>query len=147
MAQTTTAINACGAVVEIDDASGLATDVSGSTNKVSLALNKQLGEAFTFDGDYPVRLECKQNGSLDIDAMYTRNGNEARALLESWQQVGGRRTVTVYPEGKVAGGRSYSGEFRLGDLSMDLDAGDANPIMITANLMPDGAITLSNYTT
>lgn len=147
MPQTTTAINACAAVIEVDDAAGTPQDVSGSTNKLSLAFNKQLGEAFTFDGTYPIRLECKQNGSLDIDALYTRNGTEARALLESWQQTGGRRTVNIYPEGKINGGRWYYGEFRLGDLSFDMDAGDANPIMLTANLMPDGAVTLDNFTT
>jgi len=148
MAQTTTAINACNAVIEIDDDGGTPVNISGSSNNANLSINKALGEGFTFDGDWAFRLECKKNGSLDIEAIYTTASNEARDLLETWFENGGNRTVIIYPNGKTNGERMYSGEFKLGDFDpLQLSASEAAPMKIAAKLQPDGAIAFATYTT
>ena len=147
MAQTTTALNACNNVIEIDDAGGTPQDVSGSTSKFDANFDKQLGEAYTFEGTDPIRLTCKRNATFNISAMYTRDGTEARALIESWYQTGGLRTVSLYPEGQVNGARFYQGEFHLKSFKFSGDASDANPMMMDCEIVPSGAITFDNYTT
>lgn len=148
MAQSTTAINACNAVIEIDDNGGTPVNLSGSTNNVNLSLSKALGEGFTFEGAWAFVLECKKKGSLDLEAIYTTASNEARDLLETWFENGGNRTVTVYPNGKTNGERQYSGEFKIGDYDpFALTANEAGPVKIAAKLQPDGAITFGTYTT
>lgn len=147
MPQTVTPINACNTVIEIDNVGGTPVDVSGSASKFDFDFDKQLGEAYTFEGSDPIRLTCKRNSKVNVSVMYTRDGTEARALLEAWYQAGGLRTVSVYPEGKVNGARFYTGEMNLKKFKFAGDASDANPIMMDSELLPSGSITFSNYTT
>lgn len=145
MAQTVTAHNACGAVIEIDDADGDPVNVSGSSNKASLSLSKQFGKGVTFEGEWNFTLECKKDGSLEISAMWTDDATEARELLEDWWESGGNRVVSIYPAGKITGKRYYTASYKLGELTIPIDATDANPIVLSATLQPDGEITFSNY--
>lgn len=140
MTQTTTAINACNVKIFVDDADGNPQDVSGSSNQSSLGFSRQMGSAFTFDGDYPIRIECKKDASLEISALYTRQDGEARDIFESWYEDGGRRTVTIYPYGQDTGNRYYTGEWRLEELNIPLDGSDPNPVVLTITCVPDGHI-------
>lgn len=144
MAQTTTAINACGAAVEIDNLGGTPTLVSGSATTATLTTSIDTATGVTFDGDWNFRLQCKKDGSLEISAMWTTTTDEARELLETWFATVnpiGARTVSVYPNGKVTGQRQYTGEFVLTELTIPITAGEAGPIVVSATLEPDGAIT------
>lgn len=142
MAQTTTAINACGAEIMLDNDSGTPTDVSGSANNANLSLSKDLAEGHTFDGDWAITLECKKKGSLEIEALYTTASGEAVDIFEEWFTSGGARTVSIYPNGNTTGERSYVGEFRLGNYdALALSASEASPMKVMAKLQPTGAIT------
>ena len=147
MAQTTTAIAPCNSVIEVDNGSGTPVNVSGSTQKFDESFDSNISESFTFEGEYPIRIQCKRNSSLNITAMYTRDGAEARALLEAWYQTGGLRTVAVYPEGQVIGARFYSAEYFLKSLKFSGDASSSDPMMMDAELLPSGAVDFDNYTT
>lgn len=147
MTQTITAHNACGAVIEIDDADGDPVNVSGSSNKASLSVSQEFGEGVTFEGEWNLTVTCKKNGSLEISALWTDDPEEARSLLEDWWIAGGNRVVSVYPAGKVAGKRYYTGNYKLGEYSVPIDAGDANIMVVSATLQPDGEITFSTVST
>lgn len=143
--QTTTAINACNALIEMDDAGGTPVDISGSSNTANLGFSNTIGSAFTFDGDYPVRIECKKDASLEISALYTRIATEALDLFVEWYQAGGRRTIAIYPNGQDTGERYYSAEWRLESMDIPIDASDANPIVVSMTLVPDGAVNFLKY--
>lgn len=143
--QTITGINACNAVIEVDDENGTPTDISGSSNTASLGFSKQMGSAYTFSGDYPIRIECKKDATLDISAIYTRVNTEARYLFDRWFELGGRRTISIYPAGQDTGERYYTGEWRLESFDIPIDASDANPIVISISCVADGAITPAAY--
>lgn len=140
MAQTTTAINACGARIELDNSGGTPVDISGSSNTANLTVSKETATGVTFEGDWNFRLQCKKDGSLEISTMWTTAAAEGRAILEEWFDSGGARTISVYPNGTGIGERVYTGEFVLTELSIPMTGGDAAPIVVSATLEPDGAI-------
>lgn len=148
MAESSQALNACNAVIEVDDGTGTPVDVSGEANSASLEFTTQTSEYFTFGGGFARRLQCKEDASLELTLLWTRGGTEARALFEAWLKAKGTRTVSVYPEGNANNGdRQYTGEFVLESYNFDMDATAADPMTITASLMPDGEVTLSTVTT
>lgn len=145
MVQTTSAINACNVYIELDNESGTPVDISGAANNASLEFTRQVGSAFTFDGDYPIRIECKKDASLSLDVIYTYLDDEARELLEDWYNAGGRRTVSIYPYGQDTGNRYYTGEWRIESLSIPLQADSADPVVVSCALIPDGAISFLKW--
>lgn len=144
MVQTTTAINGCNAKLEVDDAGGTPTDVSGSANQVSLSRTRQLGEAHTFVGSYPIRVECKQDASLSGRVLYTTLTDEARDLLDLWYDAGGLRTIIFSPGGGNAGDVQYSGEYFLTSLDFSVEGGNADPVTMEFECMPSGALVTSS---
>jgi hypothetical protein len=144
MAQTTTKIAACNAVVEIDNTAGSVVNISGSTNKADLSLSKDIGEGTTFEGDYKLRTECKRDASLSISIIWSTALGEARDLLEEWFDLGGSRTISVYPNGTTIGSRFYTGEWKLSGLSIPIDSSSADPIKIDIDAVVDGAFGFLN---
>lgn len=146
MPQTALAISSCNALLEMDNAAGTPTDISGASNRTNLTFNRNIGSAVTFVGEYPIRVECKRDSSLEINVLWTRGNNEARRLIEDWYDAGGLRTFTVYPNAKDTGERTYSAEYFLQEFSFVFDASNADPVAMTVQLMPSGAITFGAYT-
>jgi len=144
MAQTTTALSACDAVIEVDNDAGTPVDISGSSNNASLSMTRDVGEATTFDGDYKIRTECKRDASMSLKAFWTTAAAEARATLEEWFDTGGKRTITVYPGGKVIGRRYYTGEFFLSGFDIAIDAGEAGPMSLDLEAVSSGAVGFLN---
>ena len=144
MAQTTTHIAACNAIVEVDNASGTATDISGSANTASIDFSRDIGEGTTFTGDFKLRTECKRDASLSIAVLWTTAAGEARDLMEEWYDTGGRRTISIYPNGKVIGSRFYTGEWRLSTASIPIDSSSADVIKMDFEAVADGAVGFMN---
>ncbi len=144
MAQTTTKIAACNAVIEIDNLAGAPTAISGSANKADLAISKEIGEGTTFDGTYKLRTECKRDVALAISIIWTTALTEARELMEEWFDLGGARTVSIYPNGKTIGSRFYTGEFLLSDLNIPVDSENADPIKMDIDAVVDGSFGFLN---
>jgi hypothetical protein len=143
MPQTTTAQNACSARIYIDDDSGTLLDVSGSSTTASLNLTKDIGAAFTFEGDFAVKTECKKDGTIDFSSLWTTATGEARALLEQWFQAGGRRTFRMDMPNSEVGSRRYEGEVRLEEYSFPVEAGNADPVVVTGRMVTDGELSFS----
>jgi hypothetical protein len=143
MAQTTTAIDACNAVVFLDNVGGTPTDISGSTNRVKTSLGQDLGRYHAHGGDWPNRLDGEKDGSFVLTVLYTTAAGEAFEILRDWYFASspGARTIRIDAPDSSVGSDRYSGEVRLEDLRWSLAADVGGPVMVTARLMPDGEIT------
>lgn len=145
MAKTTTAVNACNAAMALDSAAGAATSITGSSNKVSIALTQELGEYVVFQDKWKSRLECSKDVTYTLQVVYSTTADEGFDLLRDWFYTAspGARTLTVYIPDKNVGSDRYQGEVRLASLTWDTDRGEAGPILATAELVADGTQTHS----
>ena len=143
MAQTTTAVNACDVAIWLDNASGTQQDISGSTNTASMAFTNQLGAVRNFGTRWMIRLECGKDATFNISAVYSTAQNEAIDILKNWYfNNPGDRTLTIYIPDKNVGSDVYECEARLENLNIPVEAGSADPIVVTASLKPNGPVTL-----
>ena len=149
MAQTTTAINACDVVVSLDNVSGTLTDISGSSNEVSMDLGQNIGEIATFDGDWMLKASCGKTVSVSLNVVYTTTADEGLDILRDWffATSPGSRTVQIDVPDSTAGSDRYSGEFVIESLNIPLTAGEASPVLVSATLSNDGAFAHSTITT
>lgn len=149
MTQTTTAINACDAAIWLDNAAGTPTDVSGSSNSVTLNLANTTAAYRNFQTTWPKRLECGKDGSVDLIVTYSTGSDEGLDILRDWffATPPGNRTLKFYLPDKNAGSDVYSGEFKIETLVIPATAGEAAPVTVTAHLVPDGAISYTAAST
>lgn len=145
MSQTTTAQNACDVVVQLDNASGSLTDISGSSNQANMDFSAVIGEAFTFDGDWSIKKSCKAAVSIALQAVYSTTADEALDLLRDWffNSRSTSRSIQIDIPDSNAGSDRYSGEVTLESLSIPASADDAAPILCAATLSNDGAFSHS----
>ena len=143
MAQTTTGITACDIGVWGDLANGTLTDISGS-NKVSMNFDREIGMFRTFQSQWPRRLECGKDAKFTLVVVYSEAADEGSDLIKDWYHAAapGDRTFKFYVPDKNVGSDVYSGEFKLLSYSFELVAGSAEAVMVTAELVPNGAITV-----
>ncbi|MDZ4768355.1 MAG: hypothetical protein SGJ24_04440 [Chloroflexota bacterium] len=151
MPSTSTAINACNVKVQIDNAAGTLVDVSGSANRVNLEFSQELGSYRVFGNKWMKRLACAKDATLQLDVVYSTQANEGLDLLRDWffsaASSGTPRTIRMMLPDDVVGGDDYQGEFIISSLSIPMDASEAGPITVSAELMPDGEVTHGTLTT
>jgi hypothetical protein len=149
MAQTTTHVNACDASIWLDNAAGTPTDISGSSNSITMNFSRELGELVTFQQKFPVRLGCRKDAEFTLRVVYTTYANEGMDILKNWYFAGdpGSRSLHVYIPDKNVGSDHYSGEVTIGSFTFNADPSDPAPIAVEASLLPDGEITLTTATT
>ncbi|MFA5714360.1 MAG: hypothetical protein WC998_01295 [Candidatus Paceibacterota bacterium] len=149
MAQTTTDITACDVSVWLDNLAGVAKDISGSSNSVDLSFSKVIGELRTFQTRWARRQECGKDCVWTLMIVYSTTTDEAWHILKNWffSSAPNLRTCTVYAPDKNIGSDMLSGEFRLQDLKWTLSSGNADPVSVTATLVPSGEVTLSTVAT
>jgi hypothetical protein len=150
MAQTTTAINACDVSVWLDNAAGVLTDISGSSNKLDMNFDHEIGEYRAFQGKWPGRLCCGKDAAFTLDVIYSSTATEGLALLRDWYFTAGaacKRTMHVYIPTKNVGADYYAMEVVLKNLKFAADRGVPGPIMVSAQLLPSGDVTLSTVAT
>lgn len=145
MAATTTAINACDAVIQLDDDLGALQDISGSSNNAELGFTQEVGEYQVFGGGWVKRLACARDATLSLSLVYTTATDEAMDVLKDWffSNPGTKRTCQIDVPDSTSGNDRYSGEFYLVSLDIPLDVEEAGPIMCSAELAPDGGVTLA----
>jgi hypothetical protein len=140
MAQTTTAINACDVVIELDDEQNHIKNISGSSNEIKMAFMGKTGDLQTFGGDFPVRLSCGRDAEFSLIAVYTTALEEARDIINEWYfGTGGLRTLRVSIPDASVGSDMYYGEVVLDKFDFTASSGDASPIKLNATLKPSGA--------
>lgn len=143
MPATSTAKNACNAVIKVDNGAGVLADISGSMNEVNVNLDNKLGEVKVFGSDFPRRLACGRDAALDTRFVYSGSDAESAYILLDWWQNHHEdaRTMEFYLPDENPGADKISGEFMLENLRLPGKADDANPILGTASFKPDGDVT------
>jgi hypothetical protein len=149
MAQTTTHVNACDASIWLDNAAGTPTAISGSSNSITMNFSRELGELVTFQQKFPVRLGCRKDAEFTLRVVYSTDTDEGMDVLKNWYFADdpGSRTLHVYIPDKNVGSDHYYGEVTIGSFNFNADPSDPAPIAVEANLLPDGAITLTAAST
>lgn len=150
VAQTTTQINACDIGIWIDDGSGDPKDVSGSTNSASLTLTQNTGEMRTFASDWPARKACGKDAKIALTILYSSASDEGMDIFKDWYFNSSKtaRTVSLYIPDKNVGSDHYYGEFLIdGDADIPVEAGQAEPIAVSVNLVVTGELTNTTATT
>jgi hypothetical protein len=147
--KTSTPINACDVAIVLADDSGSDQDISGSSNEVEISLEQTLGEYNVFGDRWAGRMACGKNGSVSMQVVYTSAADEAFDLLKQWYfaTTPGTRALSIYIPDKNVGSDHFSGNFHLASLSWTSSRGEAGPIMVSAELQPDGEISHSTSST
>ena len=143
MTISTTARNACDIGIRLDNASGTLTDISGSSNAVTLTLSQNVGESRVFGSRWPAREVCGKDAKVALTVLYTTASDEGYDILANWfnETDPQPRTLYLYFPNKNVGSDVYYGEFVLESYETPATAGEAAPIMVSASLLIDGAIT------
>lgn len=134
MPSTGTAINGCGAIIKLANAGGVLTDISGSSNEATIDFSSELGDYKLFNDANYYRLECGRDAEIKLSIVYTTAAAEAMDILKRWRQTRGKRALEI-----TIGNDVYSGEVLMEKLSLPIKADEAKPIMVEANLKPNGA--------
>jgi len=109
MAQTTNSEWGGAAKVEISTNGSSWTDISGHANQVNPSPSeRRQGEAYTFDGEYPiVKVGKQQSKSVDVKIIYTEETADAFEVARAQHEAAGGGTM--YVRWSPAGGQG--GEF------------------------------------
>ena len=141
MTQTATAVNACDVAIRLDDDSGTPVWISGSSNAVEMEFAQELQAYWTmYRGRMPVRQSCREDATVQMQAIYSTTDSEAVDLLTDWyfNHPGTARTLSIYIPDYTIGSDVYSGEVLLESLTVPASAEEAMPIPVQATMMPSG---------
>lgn len=145
--QTTGAISAVDAELEVSADGSTWVDISGSANKVEVPEQKRAtGVAYTFTGDVGIVTPGKREPvEATISGLYTEQNAELFETIRPWFQSGSRVYFRYSPKGIGATGRtvftasndgSTAGGVIISALKYpDLDAGSADPVPAMFKLM------------
>ena len=151
MAQTTTAVDACNAVIKVDSSTGVATDVSGSANAVRLRFTNRYNQWKHYDSDHPTVLLIGQELTADITVLYSTADDEGLDILRDWctGALTGTdgRTVTVYIPDDDEDSDYYQAEMVPTSWTAGLKASDSGPIEVKASFRSTDGYTVSQVTT
>jgi hypothetical protein len=142
MALTSSAVNACGVVVKLDNVDSVLADISGSSNEVSMDFSNKLGEVKAFGSQWPVRLQCGKDASIKLNVIYTQSDDEGLTILREWYFGNtGAKTLQVDIPNSDVGGDRYTMEVLIEKMSVPTKADEAGPIMVSCDLKPTGVVT------
>lgn len=149
MAETTTSVNACDVSVWLDNEAGTLIDISGSTNQVNMEFESNIGELRVLVTRWPIRLQCGKDATFSLIVVYSTASDEGMDILKNWffGTETGARSLHVYIPDKNVGSDHFYGEVVLENLSWPVNAGEAQPIPVSASLRPSGTWTLDTAAT
>lgn len=144
MPATTTAVNACGVKIELDNAAGVLTDISGSSNEATIDFKIDLGEFKVFGDAWRRRLACGKDASISLRVIYTTAADEGLDLVRDWFFSSDYKTARTcrisIPDG-TNGSDSYTCEVLLESFNIPTKSDEAAPIMVAVELKPTGEVT------
>jgi len=147
MAQTTTAIDSCAVEVWLDTAGGVLTNISGSSTEIVPHFTQTLGDYHPRASDWPSRLDGGKDAGVRLNVVYSTTDAEGWDILKDWWFAAspGARRMRWYAPDKTAGADQFAGNWRIRDLRWTHGASAAGPVVVTADLVPDGEVTQSTY--
>jgi hypothetical protein len=147
VAQTTTAVNACDVAISLDNAAGTLTDISGSSNAVTLSFSNEVGVYRRAGSDAPTRYLTAQDLTISLSVLYSTAAGEALALLRAWAAGsiagGDARTLRVDVPDSTSGSDRYQVEVVPSSLEIPLASNEGGPVLVTAALESSGAYAVS----
>jgi len=145
MAQTTTALGPCEVEVWLDNVGGTLTAINGSTTTIDPRFTLTQGDYHPRASDWPNRLDGGKDAGVRLNVLYSTTADEGWDILKDWWFAAspGARTLTWYAPANEVGADKFSGEFRIRDLRWTHSASPAGPIVVTADLVPDGEVSQS----
>jgi len=148
MAQTTTGRTGCDVVIWVDNESNTLTNISGSTNSVSLSLtNNVSGGTYTFGSQWPTRFACGKDATISASIIFTTAADEAFDTLLTWYHdpsTASARSLRIQAPDGSSGSEQWDMEVYLAELSWDMTAGDAEPMMVSVTFTPTNEVVHNN---
>jgi len=143
MAQTSTERTACDVMLWLDDDSGTPTDISGSAASVDMSFTNNVGDFRTFGGRWTKRTVCGSDASFTLNVVYTTATGESYDVIRDWWtglQYADDRSLRIQVPDNEANSEQWDMEVVLESWDMTLDSSEGGPIMVTANVLPNGAV-------
>lgn len=140
MPSTSTAINACGVAILIENEFGELIDCSGSANEANMDFDNTLGDFKVFGDRASYRLECGLDAALDFTALYTTAMREAMDLIKNWRVTRGQRRIRICVPRNISGADAYEGRFFFEKINLPLKSDEAKPIMSKVSVKPNGEV-------
>lgn len=143
MAVTDTPVSATDCVVKIDNATGVLTDISGSSNKVEIGGENKIAEFRSFGSKWTRRRVTGKDASISLDGVYSKTASEMLDVLRDWwlNDSDVPRTIEISMPDDLTGSDRYTAEVVLADLNISGDASADEFIPVTASFMPDLELT------
>lgn len=143
MTTTTTAVNAVNAVIKLDNNVNVLTDISGSTNKVSIEPKMEGGKFEVFGNRWKKSLDGSKEWGGSITIVFSTTAAEALDLIEDWFYATNpaNRTLQVDVPDSGTGSRRYSGEIRVREFKYPFDRPEAGPVTVEVTFDGDDALT------
>lgn len=147
MQTTSTVVNACDAVIELEDDGGIMREISGSSNEVLIDFDNDLGDYKAFGNRWKGRLECGSDAVFKLKFLYSTAANEALDIWKSWFfGTRGHRRIKVYIPAKITGADIYEADVFLGKTTgIGGNAGTAGPIMPSIECKPHLGVAHNTY--
>jgi hypothetical protein len=82
-----------------------------------------------------------------LTVLGTKDVNGGWYLIKQWDNTGGARHFRAYMPEDAIGNDVLDGHFVLESFNVPWDAGEAGPVLVTANLLSTGPVTISTVTT
>lgn len=142
---TSTQIASNASVIQLDNASGALVNISGVTTKVSIKPERDAKETYVFDNENAITTVGKSKVTISAEIVYSSSTAEAKQLLNLWYYGSSTvsrasRTIEVYIPDTASGSDKYYGEVKLSaPPSVELDASEAAPLILSVEFMNDGA--------
>jgi hypothetical protein len=148
MPVTTTGIDATDCVIKLDNAAGVLTDISGSSNKVEIKLENGVAEFRPFGTAWKKRMVVGKDAPISLRVVFTKTAGEGWPLLRDWftGSNDSPRTIQIDVPDSSIGSERYVAEVVLADANIPLDAGADEYVMVEASLKTDGALTYAAIT-
>lgn len=143
MPQTSTAINACDAVIRLEDENGVLVDISGSSNEVTIDFDNEVGDYKSFGSRWKGRIVCGSDASFKLKIIYSTAANEAMDIWKSWffGEHDDRRRIQVNFPDENTGSDRYEAMVVLESANgLGAPADQASPIMLDLTLLPHNGV-------
>jgi len=128
----------------LDDEAGTLTDITGASAKATISSSANSASVRVFADDDPITKVCGKDTTIGLECFYSTAADEAVDLLKHWwfNYFGTARSIEIYVPDSTVGSDKFYGEVQVTSLELPLEAGNAEPIRVSVELVTDGVFAL-----